>query len=298
MLPKIGVVILNWNQWESTFKCITSIKDSKYPIDRLKIIVVDNGSDNESIYQLKQIPDTKLLELPTNQGFSAGNNIGIRFALHKRCNYILIQNNDTVVRPFFFEALLEAFNMHHSAGIVVPKIVYKDHPDVIWYAGGRFRKPRIIGELIGNKMKDREMYNNQSVTDFAVGCSMMVESTVFNKVGLFDEDFFLYHEDVDFSLRVREHSYSIQYQPTAIVEHEEFGSTKQLEGIRIYYEAQSRSIFFKKHIPLSSLLPVIFLEFLRTGRKILRYSLSGKFRFGSLYMSGLISGIIPELGGN
>jgi GT2 family glycosyltransferase len=289
--PDLGIIILNWNGWRDTIECVNSVYRSGFPVDRMKIIVIDNCSSDESIVQLKALKGITLISTDDNLGFAFGNNLGIKEAIRSGCEYILLLNNDTIVTPGFIEPMMRIFNNERNVGIVCPKILYYSLQNVIWFAGGKFRQPRLIGEMVGKGQKDCGQYDVPRKIDFAVGTCLLTKKTILDKVGLLDERYFMYEEDVDFSIRVSRAGYFIWYQPSATILHKVSQSTEANIPLRNYYYAQSRMIFFLKHIR-GIRIPIVFiLEFIRLLRIILQSLFADKLTIGKNYVSGLMAGI-------
>src|SRR5690349_12247575 len=140
-LPKVTIIILNWNQPHYTLACLKSLQKISYP--DFKVIVLDNGSVDDSLAQIEALLsqlnfEVELIANGVNLGFAEGNNIGIRQALKQEADYVLLLNNDTEVAPGFLEPLVEFAERKPEAGIVGPKIYYYDEPQRIWSAGGLF----------------------------------------------------------------------------------------------------------------------------------------------------------------
>lgn len=290
MLAKIGIIILNWNGWQDTLNCLASLRQVDYPKPQLDIIVVDNGSRDDSVERLRQQQDIVLLELSCNVGFAAGSNIGIRRAISDGCNYVLLLNNDTLVPPEFLMPLLEVFAAEVRAGVVSPKIRYEDPPDRLWYAGGNFLGSRLLGEMVGMGQIDAGQHDRARVVDFAVGCCMLIGCSVFEQVGYLDERFFFYHEDVDFSLRTARAGFKIFYQPASVIMHRVSHSTRGNLPARAFHEAQSRIVFFRKHIHGSRRYIVIGLELARLVRIVAQSVFDRQVGTAVSYLQGLIAG--------
>ena len=132
--PKVFIVILNWNNWPETVLCLASLADLTF--NSIEILVVDNGSTDASVKEIQtRFPRVSCLVNEENLGFGRGNNVGLKAALQKGADYILLLNNDTEVAPDLIERLLEAFTQP-EVGLVGPRILYKDPPDMIWSEGG------------------------------------------------------------------------------------------------------------------------------------------------------------------
>ena len=291
MLPRIGIIILNWNGWQDTLECLTSVRQVDYPTDRFDIVVVDNGSRDESVAQLRRQPGLTLLELPSNVGFAAGNNVGIQRVLADGCDYVLLLNNDTVVAPDFLTPLLQVFDIDPAAGAVSPKIRYYDQPNRLWYAGGKFRQPRLIGLMIGLDELDTGQYEQAGMVDYVVGCCMLIRRAVFEQIGYLDESFFFYQEDVDFSYRATHAGFSMWYQPASVIFHKVSHSTRNDSPRRTFLYAQSRVVFFAKHFRGARLYATVGLELVRLVRTTAKALWYGQADLARSYVQGLLAGL-------
>jgi GT2 family glycosyltransferase len=262
---RVFVSILNFNGKENTFECLRSLeKVSKDELD-LKVLVIDNAS-REKLKLPKLNLDITLVENERNLGFSGGHNVGIKYALENKADYILILNNDTLLDENLVSELVKSFN--DQVGVVAPKIYfakgyefhknrYKENEKgkVFWYAGGEMDWANVIGKHRGVDEVDKGQYENAEETDFASGCCMMVKREVFEKVGLFDERYFLYYEDNDLSQRVRSKRFKIIYSPKAFLWHNNAGSVGGSgSDLQDYYISRNRMIFGMKFAPLRSKL--------------------------------------------
>ncbi len=245
--PRPYAVTVNWNRAEDTIECVSSLIQGS---PTTKIIVVDNGSEDGSVAILRQtIPGLEVLENSENQGYAKGINHGIMRALEMGATHVLLINNDAVTRPGMVETLLQALERHPHAGIVGPKIFYYG-TDVMWFKGGRFnhllgfsRHPFMDRKDDGNR-QDREV-------DFITGCVMMVRAEVFSDIGLFDEDFEMYVEDLDFCLRAMERGYRSFLIPSAMAEHKVSVSTglsgsNLMTPYRAYYYGRNMAMMVYK----------------------------------------------------
>ncbi len=290
MPPRISVVIVNWNNWEETAGCIQQLNQTNYPREQIEIIVVDNGSSDHSPEELAKISGIQFLPQASNLGFAGGSNLGIRLALKKYSDYILILNNDTILPIDFLNPLVESLEGNQSIGIVTPKINYADHPETIWFAGGKFHSPRIFGSMVGMDEKDVGQWDTPMEIDFAVGCCMLVRREVFEKVGDLDERFFFYLEDVDFCYRVSQAGYIIYYQPDSVIYHKVAQSTKDNIPGRVFLHTQARMMFLFKNIKGMAVFPSITLEGFRILRFCLSYLVRGEWDLLSAYLRGNFDG--------
>jgi len=222
--PKVYVVIVNWNRPEDTIECIKSVKNLSYP--NFEIILVDNGSKDNSIETIKEIyKDINSIENKKNLGFAEGNNVGIRFALNNDAEYIWLLNNDTIVHQDALTAMVDVGERIPESGILGSKIYYYDKPDFIWFAGATIDWKRAVSLHTGINQKDCPQYGVLSEVDRITGCSMVVKRELCERIGLMDEKLFLYVEEVDWCVRARNAGYKIFYVPDSKVYHKISSST-------------------------------------------------------------------------
>jgi len=221
-----NVVILNWNGYEDFKECIKSLQKEAYK--NFQIVLVDNGSEiNEAELLENDFPAIKSIRIEENLGFSGGNNIGIKYSLGQSTDFILLLNNDTIVETNFLEPLVEKMLQDNQVGIVAPQINYYSARNRVWSAGGKIRKIRASGFADFDKIESY-LSSNERQVDFVSGCCMLVRREVFEKIGLFDENYFLYVEDTDFCHRVTEAGYKIYVTPKSKIYHKVNSSTKKI----------------------------------------------------------------------
>lgn len=283
---KVAIVILNWNRKEETLECLKSIQQLKANSYQLTAIVVDNGSTDRSVEAFRKLKtkDSKLviLENKKNLGYAGGNNVGVRYALDEGADFILILNNDTIVANDLLVQLVKAADKYKDAGIFSPKIYfakgfefhydrYKENErgKVIWYAGGIIDWNNVLGANRGVDEVDHGQYDSPTEADFATGACMFVRREVFGKIGFFDERYFLYLEDVDFSVRTRHAGWKIMYTPKAYLWHKVGRSSGIGSDLADYYLTRNRLFFGVKYAPFRSKLALLreSLKFLVSGRR-------------------------------
>lgn len=233
-------VTVNWNRAKDTLECVDSLLEGNQGV---RVLVVDNGSTDGSIPTLRErYPELEIIENDVNLGYVKGANQGIRRALELEASHILLINNDAVARPRMLERLIAALEKHPHAGVVGPKIFYYG-TDVLWFNGGHFN--HLLG-LSTHPLMDRpdDGGDQDREVEFITGCAMLVRSQVFRDIGLFDEDFEIYTEDLDFCLRAEEHGYGIWLVPEAKAEHKVSLSTgvsgsNLMTPYRSYYYARN-----------------------------------------------------------
>lgn len=215
---RIAAVVLNWNGGQDTLDCLASLNASARPFDT--VIVADNGSTDGSVQRIRdRFPNVIVVENGLNLGFAGGNNRGIRVALERDSDFVLLLNNDATLDVTALGELLAAVSAHPEAGVLAGKIFFADGSRRLWYAGAKWHGHKQYFEHVGYGQVDGQMYSAATATDYASGCALFARSEVFRKIGLLDERFFLTYEETDFCYRARAAGYEILYVPEARFEH-------------------------------------------------------------------------------
>lgn len=253
MIHRIYAVILNYNNYIDTRECIESIRRSLYLIDR--IILVDNGSRDNSIEKLEEdyghSSKFEIIRNRINVGFAKGVNVGIRRALDDRAEYILLVNNDAIIDMECVTKLYKIAERSEPIGIVGPRIFYLNDDERIWQGGGYFSKLKsgIISSEKNRLARQCAVIKEREVT-FLSGCVMLVWRMVFERIGLFDEDFFFYEEDVEFCLRAKRAGFRLFYVPSARAWHRISNIVKdRTSSFVLYHLARSHLIMLRKAFP-------------------------------------------------
>jgi len=216
---KVAIIVLNWNGKNDTLECLESIRKMDY--QNCDVVVVDNGSGDDSVKAIKKrFPDVSVLETGKNLGYAGGNNFGIRDAIKNGAEYILLLNNDIIVDSQLLKNFIKAANCISHWGIFSAKIYYYSQPKRIWYAGARRIKQTANFMHIGQGNIDNgKDFNSLAETDYACGCAFFVHVGVLNKIGIFDEKFFLTYEEADLCYRARRAGIKSYVVPEAMVWH-------------------------------------------------------------------------------
>jgi GT2 family glycosyltransferase len=291
--PRVTSVVINWNRKEDTCRCLQSLERSSEPC---RVIVVDNGSeDGSGEFILRHFPQVELIALASNAGFGAACNRALSLALgNASCDFAFLVNNDAVVHPQALGELLYAAQAHPEAGILGPKIYYQDDPHRIWYAGARRRRAVLAAADTGRGQKDRGQFDELREVDYVFGTAMLVRKSVFEKVGFFDERFFLYLEDLDFCLRVQKAGFSLLFVPQAEVWHKGSASTLNASGMRKFHLVRSTVRFLRKHAVLGSSLPIVGFWTLVSLRAVAVDLAHGDFKALRVYGLGLADGLADQ----
>lgn len=243
-MKKVAVVILNYKLRKLTLDCIDSVKKSIF--QDIKIYVVDNNSGDDIKKKLDS--QTTFIQAGSNLGYAGGNNLGITAALKDGCNLIFIINPDTKVDVLCIASCVELMSSDQTIGVVGPKILFSDRA-IIWYAGGIFDYDNVLGTHRGVDQQDVGQFNKIEETDFVSGAAMMVKREVFERIGLFDEKYFLYYEDSDFCLRAKEKGFKLVYNPRALVYHKNAQATGLGSALQDYFITRNRMLLASKFLP-------------------------------------------------
>jgi GT2 family glycosyltransferase len=274
-------IILNYKTKDETLRCVKSLQNTLIPsYVNHKIIIVDNAS-NDGIERALSAdhPDTIFLQTGSNLGYTGGHNYAINWIAQtlqgedeKKISqtFVFILNNDTTFHENCLVELLKAFQRHPQAGILTPKIYFdpqhlpstikdsqnqtqpqqdqiKADPEkskkIIWYAGGVFDKANVLGQHRGVDQLDEGQYDQESIIEYASGCAMLIPFSLFKSLNGFDNNYFMYYEDVDLSFQVKKHQKEIWYIPTAKMWHSNASSAGLASPLQNYFTTRNRLYF-------------------------------------------------------
>ena len=250
--PKVFIVILNWNGYKDTVEGVESLQQISYP--NFEILIVDNGSTDNSEEKLKRkFPDLKILQAGSNLGYAGGNNVGIRFALSQCAELILILNNDVVVDEEFLNNLVSELESNKHYGLAGPCSYYLDKPNIVWANGVSINIDNYTHtpfSLLGSN-RGLNPTEKTKVVDGITGNCMLVRRKVFKDIGLFDERFYLLHEESDFCLRARKAGWKIISVANAKVWHKVSASLGKISDRVTYYHSRNSLLCYNKHAELT-----------------------------------------------
>ena len=270
---KIGVILVNYNGALFNSDCIDSIKKSNYK--NYEIIVVDNASTDNSINILEENykDDIIIIKSKENLGFSGGNNLGIDYAISIGCNYILLLNNDTIVDSNMINNMID--NADENT-VITPRINYYDNPNIIWSAGGKMLWRKGIPTQFGLGKSEDKKYDKDYNIEIATGCCMLIPVNIIKKIGKLCDDYFLYYEDTDLSIRIVRAGFKIKYLSSAFMYHRVSASTGGEESyIYIYYNTRNRLLFNNRHNAKNKIFYIPYFYITRL-LKIIKWIILGK----------------------
>jgi hypothetical protein len=242
------MILLTWNQCQLTTECLDSLAEMDYPADRLQIIVCDNGSqDNTAAIIRERYPHVVLIENGENLGFAEGNNVGIRYALQGKADYVMLLNNDTLVDRAMLNELLRVADSDAMVGIVGPKMLYYDQPDVIWCAGNKIDWQDGDTLRLQADEHDDSSADAPREVDFITGCAICLRRHVIDQIGTLDPRFFIYYEETDWCVRAQAAGWRILYVPRARLLHKVSMAMGPTSPATEYYMNRNVLLFLAKN---------------------------------------------------
>lgn len=242
--PLVVSVVLNWNNYEDTARCLRSLLNLNYR--NHTILLVDNGSVDDSADRIgREFPDVDIIYNKDNLGFPGGMNVGIEEALKIEADYIWILNNDVVVgEQHLLEQLVKRLESEPEFGVITPKVTQHPNHQENWFVQGTVNwetgESGHHREVINDSISNAELVEN----DFIPFCSALFKAEVFESVGLLPEQYFLYREDVEFCGQMIEAGYRIATDTSSKIHHEESKSSGGRAGQTLtYYIARNRWLY-------------------------------------------------------
>jgi GT2 family glycosyltransferase len=289
----ISIIIPNYNGMEHLKTCYESLK--KQTFKKYELIFVDNGSDDESVlFTEKEFPESHVIKLGYNSGFAKAVNEGVKYSLNNTsAEYILLLNNDIELTPDFLEVVSKTFIEHIEASVVSVKMLNYYSRDTIDDCGDFIKAGGGSPLARGHGDKDTGQYNKAEYIFGACAGAAAYRSGIFNDTGFFDESFFAYYEDIDFSFRAQLLGYKCLYQPKAVCYHKRGGtSSVATHGFQTEMCERNLVLMRLKNYPLST---YIFYQPLFFIARIKRYYSFIRFHSFELFMrafKGYLRGMI------
>lgn len=283
---KILTIILNWRQPRVTLACVAAVRQMTYPTD---ILVIDNGSQDDSAEILATVLlPHELTLLDANVGFAAGCNAGLRHAMAQQYEYALLLNNDAFPAPDMLHRLVEEVGT--DIALLIPAIYYEDDPKRIWF-GGATQHPLTL-EMRNRRQGEHDDgdLRTQDV-EYVVGTCLLVNLAAVTAVGLLDQRYFMYYEDLDWSQRFRHAGYRLRMVADAHLYHRiALSSGGVLSPSRVYYLARSSVVFFRTYLRDGVPLLIIAWRVASAVRALARFAARGNGSLVRSYLRGVRDG--------
>ena len=271
MSIEISIVTINYNGLEDTCALIETIPFN----ENMEVIVVDNASKNQEAGIIAQrYPQVKVIKSERNLGFAGGNNLGIQSAQGK---YLFLINNDTIFKEFIIWALIDRLESSPDIGIVCPKIRFVWENNPIQYAGyTRLSRISVRNHAIGFNEEDQGQHDTPRPTPYAHGAAMLIRREAIEKVGLIPDCYFLYYEEIDWSMMFTRAGYQIWYEPKCTIYHKESQTTGKNSPLRTYYLTRNRLLLVRRN-PQEFNKPLAYIYLIGVAlRDILKHTITGR----------------------
>lgn len=249
MSPLVYIIVLDWNGADDTLACLESLNALDY--DNYQVVVVDNGS-RVSVRSAVEasFPRAIVIENQVNLGYAGGNNVGIAFALEREAALVWVLNNDTIVEPDALSALVATAERHPRAAAVGGRVCWGDQHARLWVTWGRVTWLQSLVALAGQNAVDGPAYDAEREVEWLPGCSIVFRADSLKRVGLFDESYFAYHEDVEWAARARAAGWQLWYTGDSRIYHSVHGSSggeANYGGFRKYLSARNSVLYARKY---------------------------------------------------
>ena len=284
---KLSIITINYNGLKDTCELLETL-----PLEdnSLEVIVVDNASKEDEASIIEQrYPMVKVIRSPQNLGFAGGNNLGIKAA---HGEYLFFLNNDTVLRhqTSDIRPLIDRLESSDKIGAVCPKIRFSWEHHPIQYAGYTPLSPITMrNHAIGFGEDDHGQYDTPHPTPYAHGAAMMVKREVIDKAGFMPECYFLYYEELDWSMMIRRAGYDIWYEPACTIYHKESQTTGQASALRTYYVTRNRLLFVRRNNRSHTrYVTYLYLIIVVAGKDLLKYLLQRRTDLAKATIRGIL----------
>lgn len=258
--PKVSFITITYNGLSDTCALIQSINDAVKSVS-YEIIVIDNASKSDEAKEIhSKYPFVVTIRSNENRGFSGGNNLGITQA---KGDYLFIINNDTLIKEDHLTELIDRLDQNSVIGGVSPKIRFAVPPYSVQYAGFTPLTPITLrNETIGYNCLDDGNYDTAHSTPYLHGAAMLLKKETIDRVGLMPEIYFLYYEELDWSISMQKAGYELWYDPCQTIFHKESQSTGQSSPLQAYYMTRNRLLLAYRQLPSSNRFLSISYQYL------------------------------------
>lgn len=270
-----SIITVNYNQPQVTLEFLKSLLENTKD-DNIELILIDNGSRVDSESTFKQLyPDLIYIRSEKNLGFAGGNNLGVKKA---KGDFLLFLNNDTELTTDLISTLIDEFHQNPRIGLLSPLIIYFDDKSKIQYAGYsdmNYLTARNRG--IGSKEDNWNQYNSSYKTGFIHGAAMMCRREDLLNVGLMEENYFLYYEEIDWCEKFKKAGKEIWFTGKTKIYHKESISVGKESSLKTYFMHRNRMLYIRKNTSLiNTIIFSIFYIGIVCPKSILQYYLKGR----------------------
>ena len=291
---KIAIIIINWKKYDLTLNCIDSVLKSSYK--NFKIILIDNEAQNSFPDEINKSEKIKIIKNENNEGFSKANNQGIKYSIKNGFDYVLLLNNDTLIKNDLIDSLIQQSSTYNQK-IIQPLILNYDGSK-IWNAGGKINNFFGTFQTFEKGKGFNNFKRNRTYTDWFTGCCVLIKVEIFNHVGYFDERFFAYYEDVDYSIRLKKMGYSIALMTNSYLQHYESASSKSMNKIEgnlspyvHYLNIRNHILLLKKHSKSFNLIGVLLYQLVKIFSYLVYFLIRFRFNKFKMVSKGLIDAL-------
>lgn len=282
----LSIITINYNGLKDTCELIESLPADD---ESLEVIVVDNASTQDEASEIEnRFPHVMVIRSDQNLGFASGNNLGIQAA---HGTYLFFLNNDTIIHQTSdIRHLIKRLESSDEIGMVCPKIRFTWGNQPIQYAGySPLSSITLRNKSIGCGEDDHGQYDTAHPTPYAHGAAMMVKREVVEKAGLMPECFFLYYEELDWSVMIRRAGYEIWYEPACTVFHKESQTTGRISPLKTFYITRNRLLFVNRNIKgISKYISYLYLMVIVAPKDILKFCWQGRKDLSKATFNGII----------
>lgn len=284
----LSIITINYNGLKDTCELIDTL-----PLEdkSIEVIVVDNASAQDEATAIEQrYPQVKVIRSEENLGFAGGNNLGIKAA---QGQYLFLLNNDTFLKPQTSDLrpLISRLESSPKIGMVCPKIKFSWGSQLIQFAGYTPLSPITMrNKAIGCGEADYGQYEIAHSTPYAHGAAMMVKREVIEKAGLMPECYFLYYEELDWSMMIHRAGFDAWYEPACTIFHKESQTTGQNSPLRTFYITRNRLLFTQRNQQgMTKYISYLYLISLVATRDILKYAFLRRMDLVQSTIRGIVS---------
>lgn len=288
--PYVVALILNNNRLKDTLECLDSLKKNTYV--NYSVFELDIDPEEGSVDAIRNIhPDVEITQLIKNLGYAGNNNIGIRAALEKGADWILLLNEDTILHSDCLTQLVEAGESDSRIGIVGPMVYHHNEPGVIQSAGGKLG-PHWESLHLAQNERETGQFTAPHEVDWISGCAIMVRRALIEQVGELDERYFLYWEETEWCIRATRKGWHVVHVPQAKIWHKGVQSDSRPKPYVTYYTTRNRLLTMSKHHASWFIRLSVWGELLRT---LASWTLKPKWRMMKNHRNALWKGMVDFL---